>query len=217
MDNFSKQLFGIVLRLPANEDFSPPTADGGAVFEVMNSCLLGTITGSVFSLALRQYVTPGQILRIIGTAVSSLQEAWRPLKDIFGSYPPAIVSSQAEFCASRLALVFRLASFVLPALPVALTLQQELAGWRGTLCEEITIPSLKLTLDERYVDNLTFQILASAILRLISSLEGSPLSFKALETLDIADLESLLLPTVDLLGDLKLELVGPGPLSRSGI
>jgi hypothetical protein len=214
MDDFSKQLFGVVLRLPVNQEFSPSTTDEGAVFEVMNSCLLGRTTGLVFSLALKQHVTPGQILRIVSTAVSSLQAAWRPLKDIFGVYPPEFVSAQSEFCASRMALVVRFASFVLPALPVALTLQQESAGWRNTLCEEVAMPSLKLILDERYVNNWAFQILASAILRLISSLEGGPLSFKASQTLDIAEttsLEGLLLPSMELLGDLKLELVGPGP------
>ena len=220
MDSFSKQLFGAVLRLPANEEFLPSATDERGVFEVLNICLLGTTAGSVFSLALKQYVTPGQILRIVCTAVSSLQAAWRRLNDSFGTYSPAIVSTRSEFCASRLALVVRLASFALPALPVASTPQQELAGWRNTLCGEVAMPCLKLTLDKRYVNNQAFQILASAILRLISSLEGSPLSFKALQTLDIAEttsIESLLLPTVELWGDLKLELVGPGPLSRLGI
>jgi hypothetical protein len=214
MDDFSKQLFGVVLRLPANQEFSPSPTDDGAVFELMNNCLLGRTTGLVFSLALKQYVTPGQILRIVSTAVSSLQAAWRPLKDIFGAYPPKFVSTQSEICASRMALVVRFASFVLPALPVALPLQQELAGWRNTLCEEVAMPSLKLTLDDRYVNNRTFQILASAIFCLISLLEGGPLSFKASQTMDIAErtsLESLLIPSVELLGDLKLELVGPGP------
>jgi hypothetical protein len=214
MDNFSKQLFDVVLRLPANQELLPSATDQGAVFEAMNSCLLGITTGSMFSLALKQYVTPGQILRIVSTAISSLQAAWRPLKDIFGAYPAKFVSAQSEFFASRLALVVRLASFVLPALPVALTLQQELASWRNTLCEEVAMPSLKLTLDGCHVNNWAFQILASAILRLISSLEGSPLAFKASQTLDMAEttsLESLLLPSVELLGDLKLELVGPSP------
>jgi hypothetical protein len=205
MDNFSREIFGVSLNLPVKNKFTP-SMDPGAIFEVMNSCLLGTTTGSVFSLALKQYVTPGQTPRIVSMAVSCLQEAWRPLRDIFHTQSTTIISKQSEIYATRLALVFRFASFVLPALLLASTPQ---ADWQTTLREEVVTPSLKVALDERNISNWAFQILGSAILRFISSVESTLLSFKAFQTLDLAvtSIDSALLQRVELSGDLKVELV----------
>lgn len=222
METLLEELFSIIshLRLGALQDeasiLTLTQVAKGKISTALTGCILSRGGGIALATSLHQTTTPGQVPRIIDATIALLNNLWNLFQDgLKNSQDSGLIPSRWQSAIGELSLGFRLASVVLPHLPLTSTQfasKLQLNQWQDRISEGLVVPCLRTALDKDYINNWGFQLLGTMLLHLVSSLDRSALALDGSRALDLTGItfaKSLSPHNMETTGELKLELVRP--------